>query len=201
MPEVEIVTGPALRPDLVLVVIGPAWGLSSPDVGTVAKIEEALTKKQKLVPVLVQRAKMPPGELLPARVRPFSLLRAVELRHASFSDDLELVLKEVKSDTGVPWEAEGATGTIRISSRHRGLVLGLVGRWDSGPVTIRIDDAAVGVMHLFGDSSSFAVAPGKHVVLFDTQFAKPIEVAVPSEGTVELIVERNLVMGWVKQIQ
>jgi hypothetical protein len=201
VPGVEILDDQVSTADLVLVLIGPAWTISLPDAETIAKLEEALGAKRKVVPVLVQKGKIPPVSLLPASVRSLALYSAVELRHASFSDDLDLVLKQIRDDTGAAWSAEGATGTLRIVSKDRGILLGMVGRWDNGgPVTIKIDDAVVGVMHLFGDEGSFRVAPGKHEVLLRTQFEKPIEVVVPAAGTVDLHVQRNLATGWVKVI-
>lgn len=93
------------RSDQVLILIGDAWVGPSPHGGP-ARIDsesdfvrmearEALSSGNKVIPVLVNGAAPPPAETLPEDIRDLTALNALFLRHESFSQDYEILLRGV----------------------------------------------------------------------------------------------------------
>jgi len=92
--------------DAMLVIIGPGWAdladpggdqrLADPDDPVRIEVEQALSAESRLIPVLVDGAEMPTEDELPESIRPLARRNALVLRHESFEDDSERLLKAVR---------------------------------------------------------------------------------------------------------
>ena len=88
----------------VSVLIGPGWStvadargprLSQPDDWVRLEIESAIGRKLRVVPVLLAGAAMPTADDLPASLRPFAELQAIDMRDASWDDDVRRLLAAI----------------------------------------------------------------------------------------------------------
>ena len=126
------------RCDVLLAIIGPGWAsaadnrgrrrLDDPDDWIVHEIQTALQRNIRVIPVLVDGARMPRPSDLPANLGPLSSRQYVSVRHESFSSDVERLmvaiagvrgsveLPSAQADAGVP--QAGAVKTFEI---HVGL--------------------------------------------------------------------------------
>jgi hypothetical protein len=98
--------------DVVVAVMGPRWAITAkerarrlglePDEQDVLRleIETALLQRIRVVPVLVDDGEMPSPDTLPRPFRPLAGLQAQVLRHASWDEDVERLLREI--DTAPP---------------------------------------------------------------------------------------------------
>lgn len=203
MPEADIQLEPRSNSDVLIVLVGPRWGTAPLDKKIVAALAAAFRARQKVIPVLVQGARMPSEPDLPESIRAFAMTNALSLHNDSFVAGTTELLKLIRGEPerGL-WREGGESGTLRIVSKHPGTVLRLVSRFDGDPpVSIRIDDVNYGSMHLFGDQMTFSLAPGKHQVLLQHRFEDPVEVDVPANGTVTLKVSRNVLTGSVSVLE
>ncbi len=197
VPEADIQIEPRSNTDVLIVLVGPRWATAPLDNQIVAALVAAFRARRQVIPVLVQGAKMPSESALPETIRPFATINAFSLRNESFAAGVIELLKLVRgeADRG-PWREGGESGTLRIVSRHPGMALRLVSRFDGDPpISVRIDGVIYGSMHLFGDQKILPLAPGKHQVLLRHRWEDPVEVDVPANGTVTLKVSRNVVTG------
>lgn len=90
---------------VLLVIIGPSWLSSTDERGTrlidlpndyvAAEIQAALERNVRVIPVLVDGARMPSESDLPSRLRPLVWRQAVELSHARFTADSEVLVESV----------------------------------------------------------------------------------------------------------
>lgn len=197
MPEANIQLEARSNADVLIMLVGPRWALPPLDPQIVAALAAALRARRKVIPVLVQNAKMPSESALSETIRPFTATNAFSLHNESFATGVIELVKLVRGeDDRGPWRESGESGTLRIVSKHPGTVLRLVSRFDADPpVSVRIDDIIYGTLHLFGDQMTLPLAPGKHQVLLRHRFEDPVEVDVPANGTATLRVSRNVVTG------
>ena len=87
--------------DVCLIIIGNDWigydaagGLSrivDPEDFVRLEVAASLTSGNKVIPVLLNRASMPPAKALPEDVKAITSINAVFVRHASFDQDMELL--------------------------------------------------------------------------------------------------------------
>jgi hypothetical protein len=85
--------------DVVLVVIGPNWlgvkdesggrRLDNPDDFVAIEIAGALARDIRVIPVLVDGARMPKASELPDSLKPLARRQAVDVRHSHFGHDAE----------------------------------------------------------------------------------------------------------------
>lgn len=118
----------------VIVMIGRTWlegsRLYSP--GDVVRLEivQALKKRARVFPVLVNGAAMPAPFNLPEDIRALAGLQATDVRHASFSRDIQKLLKALEKLPGLKVtpaggahkprrKASGATTTAQPPSRAK----------------------------------------------------------------------------------
>lgn len=91
--------------DVLLVPIGQNW-LSARDKNGRRRLDDprdplrreislALEEKIRMIPVLVERATMPEADQLPEDIREFADLNACELRHRSFSRDVDALIEDL----------------------------------------------------------------------------------------------------------
>jgi len=102
-----------------LAVIGPNWldakdengrrRLDNPDDFVTIEIAGALTRDIRVIPVLVDDARMPTADKLPDPIKPLVRRNAVELRNAQFGRDAETLVAKMREALG-----EGAAGPDRL---------------------------------------------------------------------------------------
>lgn len=117
---------------VVLVVVGPRWSdardeqgrrrLDDPGDFVRLEIESALADEVPVIPVLVEGAKMPPAEALPASLEAFSRCQAVELAESRWRDDADRLIASLQSQFAIESEAaplteEGGGGAMSVFSR------------------------------------------------------------------------------------
>ena len=98
------------RSDVVLALIGPRW-VSATDAGGRQRLDDpadlvrteicaALEHDVRLVPVLVDGARMPVDDELPPALRPLARRQAVRLEHTSFRGDVENLISAISPAPG-----------------------------------------------------------------------------------------------------
>ena len=96
--------------DAVLVVIGPNWAkakdkagqrrLHQPDDFVAIEIAAALTRDIRVIPVLVDGARMPRASELPDALKPLARRQAAEVRHVNFGQDAETLVARMRKSLG-----------------------------------------------------------------------------------------------------
>ena len=117
---VQVLNEEVARCDVVIAVIGKNWlsaadetgerRLDNPDDFVRIEIESALAQKKRVIPVLVNDAKMPRSTELPESLKPFARCNAVRLTHERFRADMAGLIKsleQVLSETEAARKAEG----------------------------------------------------------------------------------------------
>jgi hypothetical protein len=87
--------------DIVLTVIGKGWldarpRLDDPQDFVRIEIETSLNQEKRVIPVLVDEARMPRADELPEAIRPLARLNAVRLRHERFRADTQGLIKTLQ---------------------------------------------------------------------------------------------------------
>jgi hypothetical protein len=116
---------------VLLAVIGQDWLESKDDSGLrrldsandFVRIElaSALRRDIPVVPVLVRGAKMPRAEQLPDDLKELAYRNALELTHARWKSDVQVLIRALRAHMDVPGEDVAAAG-----SRHDGAVVDAV---------------------------------------------------------------------------
>ncbi len=117
---VQVLNEEVARCDVVIAVIGKNWLAAADDTGerrldnpedfVRIEIESALAQKKRVIPVLVNDAKMPRSTELPESLKPFARCNAVRLTHERFRADTAGLIKsleQVLSETEAARKAEG----------------------------------------------------------------------------------------------
>src|SRR6478672_1577564 len=117
--------------DVILVVIGPKWlgvkdesgrrRLDDPDDFVAIEIAAALTRDIRVIPVLVDGARMPKASELPDSLKPLARRHAVDVRHVHFGHDAEALVARMREalgdDAGGPrrWRVRAAIGAAAVA--------------------------------------------------------------------------------------
>src|SRR6478672_7197392 len=117
--------------DVVLVVIGPNWlvakdesggrRLDNPDDFVAIEIAGALARDIRVIPVLVDGARMPKASELPDSLKPLARRQAVDVRHAHFGHDAEALVKRMREALGDHaagprrWRVRAAIGAAAVA--------------------------------------------------------------------------------------
>jgi hypothetical protein len=117
---VQVLSEEVARCDVVIAVIGKNWlsaadetgerRLDNPEDFVRIEIESALAQKKRVIPVLVNDAKMPRSTELPESLKAFARCNAVRLTHERFRADTAGLIKsleQVLSETEAGRKAEG----------------------------------------------------------------------------------------------
>src|SRR5262249_8995672 len=114
--------------DIVVAVIGKKWlkaknkrglRLHQPDDWVAIELAAALTRNIRVIPILVDGARMPSESELPESLRPLARRHAAEMRHAHFGKDAaalvgimqELIARQKEEQKQAEVEARGSTKT------------------------------------------------------------------------------------------
>src|SRR6478672_3884592 len=117
--------------DVILVVIGPNWlgvkdesggrRLDDPDDFVVIEIAAALVRDIRVIPVLVDGARMPKASELPDSLKSLARRQAVDVRHSHFGHDAEALVKRMREALGnkaagsARWRARVAIGAAAVA--------------------------------------------------------------------------------------
>jgi hypothetical protein len=112
--------------EVMLVLIGPRWLLSSdqsgkhrledPDDYVRAEIQTALERGIRVVPVLVQGARLPSAERLPSPIQTLVRRQALELGDASFKSDSRTLIQRLEPLIAFDDPRSTTTSTARVTS-------------------------------------------------------------------------------------
>src|SRR6188508_1992960 len=114
--------------NIILVVIGPHWleakdenggrRLDNPDDFVVIEIATALARNIRVIPVLVDGARMPKAGELPGSLKALARRQAVEVRQLHFGRDAEALIERVNEALGGefvwqrPWRLKAGVGAV-----------------------------------------------------------------------------------------
>jgi tetratricopeptide (TPR) repeat protein len=117
--------------DVVLVIIGPNWlrakgkagqrRLHQPDDFVAIEISAALARNIRVIPVLVDGARMPKESELPDSLKPLARRQSAEVRHAHFGHDAEALIARMRKALGDEaaglgrWRLRAAIGVAAIA--------------------------------------------------------------------------------------
>jgi hypothetical protein len=144
---------------VLLAIIGPTWAsitgadgkrrLEDPNDFVALEIASALRREVPVIPVLVHGAKMPSADLLPESLRSFSYRNSVELSHARWNSDVQLLEEALNSyvkpaQTASPGPVH-ATVAVQLPAPHPpvGSSIDTAAKGASMPVKVGISVAAV----------------------------------------------------------
>lgn len=117
---------------VLLAIIGPAWAtianstgqrrLDDPNDFVVLEIASALKREVPVIPVLVHGAKMPAPDQLPESLKSFSYRNSVELSHARWNSDVQLLIEAlttyVAPSKATAQEPVHATVPVQLPAPH-----------------------------------------------------------------------------------
>lgn len=114
--------------DVMVVLIGPSWlsaveedgsrRLDNPRDWVVQEIEAALAREVTVIPVLVDGARMPTPDQLPAALEALAFRQAISLRHESFATDITALIGAVdRAAPGGPDAAAGSPTDRKVEER------------------------------------------------------------------------------------
>jgi TonB family protein len=141
---------------VLLVVMGPSW-LSAKNEAGVRRLDDpadfvreevaaALRRDIPVIPVLVRGAEMPRAEQLPECLKDLAYRNCVELTHARWRSDVQLLLEPLRRLIGSSGEVKAVTATseAKISDPTRGLPEGtsIQGKREEG-ISSRFDAATL----------------------------------------------------------
>jgi TIR domain len=114
-----------------LAVIGPNWldakdesgvrRLDNPDDFVTIEIAAALARDIRVIPVLVDNARMPKADKLPEHIRPLVRRNAVEVRNTQFRRDAETLVARMREALGQKaggqgrWRVRAAAGAAAVA--------------------------------------------------------------------------------------
>jgi hypothetical protein len=118
--------------DAILVVIGPNWlkvkdragqrRLHQPDDFVAIEIAAALARDIRVIPVLVDGARLPRASELPDALKPLARRQAAEVRHEHFGQDAETLvarMREAKVDKALVADGREAVGDKALVADER----------------------------------------------------------------------------------
>ncbi len=129
---VQVLNEQVARCDVLIAVIGKNWlgtadefgerRLDNPEDFVRIEIELALAQKKRVIPVLVNDAKMPRSTELPDGLKPFARCNAVRLTHERFRADTQSLIKaleQVLAETETARRAEGETARREAKAKEK----------------------------------------------------------------------------------
>ena len=122
--------------DVLLAVIGPGWldahdekghrRLDNPDDFVRIEIGTALKRGIPVIPILLEGTRVPKADQLPDDLKELALRNGLDVRHASFSDDMERLIRGLKGAQAQQEHVSCARGSYELfrpaaASRRNGV--------------------------------------------------------------------------------
>ena len=114
---------------VLLAVVGREWTAAKNEAGQrrlddpfdFVRLETASALKRDIpvIPVLVHGAKMPRADQLPDDLKEFAYRNGVELTHARWNSDLQLLIKALRPHVGDPESAAGREASTKVSGETK----------------------------------------------------------------------------------
>jgi hypothetical protein len=192
---VEVITKAVGSTDVLLALIGDEWltvtdedgrrRLDDPADFVRVEIEAALARAVRVIPILVDGARMPRADELPASLAPLARRQALELNPSRFASDTTRLLKVLENTLGATGAEHGAladhmppAARERVEQARRGRVAGtaaearptrpLRGRLTGRRLLIALAAAAVVVA---GVAASTLLMAGGDTTVFEDDFS------------------------------
>jgi hypothetical protein len=129
---VQVLNEQVARCDVLIAVIGKNWleaadesgqrRLDNPEDFVRIEIESALSQKKRVIPVLVNDARMPRSTELPDGLKPFARCNAVRLTHERFRADtqgLVKALEQLLTETEAARRADGEAARLQAKAKEK----------------------------------------------------------------------------------
>jgi hypothetical protein len=157
---------------VLLAVIGPNWldardehgnrRLDNPNDFVRIEIAAALQRNIPVIPILLDGAKIPKADELPEDLKELALRNGMEVRHASFQDDMNRLIRGLKEDgvylaggdtSGFPPKTHAAESDLKVThglweflrDKNNQQVLG----WLGGGLVVLATGLWVAIVHFF----------------------------------------------------
>lgn len=108
--------------DVLLAVIGPTWTtvtdvdgnlrLSNPNDFVRLEVLTALNRNIRVIPLLVQGARMPSEKELPKELAPLARRNGMEIEHSSFTPDVNSLIAKLEKMLGITTQADDGYDTV-----------------------------------------------------------------------------------------
>jgi hypothetical protein len=169
---VKRLTEEVARSDVVLVVIGRNWidfadetgarRLDSPRDFVRIEIRAALQRHIRVIPILIDGAKVPRPDQLPRDIAPLAVRNGLDVRHSSFHRDLDLLVRELKPTEPDPLP-KAASPRLTMTPIERGAnsALSKVSLWVLGSTLsflVTIFCLAVATVHFKGNEGTIVLS-------------------------------------------
>ena len=122
--------------DALLAVIGPGWldardenghrRLENPDDFLRIEIGTALKRGIHVIPILLQSTQVPKADQLPDDLKELALRTGLDVRHASFNEDMERLIRELKGALGLVSRTKKSKSRTRNALASLGLAVAIV---------------------------------------------------------------------------
>lgn len=165
---------------VVLAVIGRDWleardadgsqRLDSPTDLVRLEIAAALRQGMNVIPVLVQRASMPPADRLPEDIRALTWRHAIEIDDSRWDQDVERLLAAIDRTRSTNPSRAGAWPAARLAR-----ALGLVAAIAAGAIFLATQQSRPGPVAGGSASPSAAAPPAFETVLFADELEWPVD--------------------------
>lgn len=142
---VKALTDEVAKCDVLLAVIGPNWMTCVESDGTRRldnerdfvriEIAAALARNIPVIPILLERTRMPDSTYLPKDIKELALRNGIEIRHASFHDDMNKLIRGLR-------HSEPAIATGQDAARNPDQVYPIGSTLDSPEVIALIERTA-----------------------------------------------------------
>ena len=109
---VKIISDEIAKCDALLAIIGPSWldardekgkrRLENPDDFVRVEIATALKRGIRVIPILLEGTRVPKADQLPDDLKELAFRNALEVRHASFSEDMDRLIRGFKGVRPTP---------------------------------------------------------------------------------------------------
>lgn len=110
--------------DALLAVIGPGWldardenghrRLENPDDFVRIEIGTALKRGIRVIPILLEGTQVPKADQLPDDLKELAVRNGLDVRHASFNEDMERLIRELKGPVMVSRTKKSKSGTRNV---------------------------------------------------------------------------------------
>jgi TIR domain len=119
---VEVLDEEIAKCDALLAIIGPGWldardekgqrRLEDPDDFVRIEIGTALKRGIRVIPVLLEGTHVPKADELPDGLKELALRNGLDVRHASFSEDMERLIRGLKGTQAGRYPAPGVSSVV-----------------------------------------------------------------------------------------